>query len=153
MRIIARRDLRDPDGESLRLTLEAAWEPRLKPISLKQRMADLRVVDENGNSLTLDESRAELEVPAGGGTTVEFDVPMRLPPRDVKRIASLKGRLLAMVPGKIETFTFENLTEAKNVEKRIAGVTVTFDRLRKNNETRQHGTQAPVNGGLYIILL
>ena len=41
------------------------------------------------------------------------------------------------VPGKVQTFTFSDLTTAKNVEKRIAGVTVTLNQVRKNNEVWQ----------------
>lgn len=132
LRIIAIRDFRQRDGESLRLTLSVAWEPRLKPISLRQRMADLKATDENGDPLAVDESQAELEVPAGNDTSVELTLPLKLPPREVKRIASLKGKLLAIVPGKVETFTFDKLMDAKNVEKRIAGVTVTLEQARKN---------------------
>lgn len=132
IRVIARRDLREPGSGSLLFTLEVAWEPRLKPISLRQRMADLEVVDENGNPLTPARSPAELEVPAGDDTAVELTLPMALPPRSVKRIASVRGTLMAMIPGKIETFTFDDLLNAKNVEKRAAGVTVTLHQVRKN---------------------
>ena len=53
---------------------------------------------------------------------------------EVKEIARFKGSLQAMVPGKIETFRFADLLTAKNVEKRIAGVTVTLEQVRKNND-------------------
>jgi hypothetical protein len=132
IRVVAVRELRDPHGQSLRLQLSVAWEPRLKPIGLKQRMADLKAVDENGNPLAVDDAQAELDVPAGKETAVELTLPLKLPPREVKRIASLKGKLLAMLPGKIETFSFEGLTKAKNVEKRVAGVTVTLEQVRQN---------------------
>ena len=39
-----------------------------------------------------------------------------------------------MIPGRIETFRFDKLAKAKNVEKRIAGVTVTLEQASKNNE-------------------
>ena len=41
---------------------------------------------------------------------------------------------MAMIPGRIETFRFTKLAGAKNVEQRIAGVTVTLEEVRKNNE-------------------
>ncbi len=144
IRVVAIRDLRRPfgggassptdgrDGQSLRLVLSVAWEPRLKPISLKQRMADLKVIDENGNPLAVDDSQAELEVPAGDETSVQLTIPLKLPPREVKQIASLKGKLMVMLPGKVETFSFGELTTAKNVEKRTAGVTVTLEQVRRN---------------------
>ncbi|MBN2474793.1 MAG: hypothetical protein JXB62_09305 [Pirellulales bacterium] len=132
LRIVARREFREPDGQSLQLTLFVEWEPRLKPISLKQKMADVKAIDENGDALAVDDPEAELEVPSVGATSVELILPLKLPPRDVKQIASLKGKLAAMVPGKIETFTFSDLTTAKNVEQRIAGVIVTLEQARKN---------------------
>ena len=39
-----------------------------------------------------------------------------------------------MAPGKIETFSFRDLLAAKNVVQRIAGVTVTLEQVRKNND-------------------
>ncbi len=132
LRIIAVRELQPPQSESLRLVLSVGWEPRLKPIGLRQRMADLKVLDEHGKPLAVDDTQAELEVPARGQTSAELILLLKLPPREVKQIASLKGRLAAMLPGKIETFRFGDLTTAKKVEKRIAGVTVTLEQVRQN---------------------
>ena len=44
---------------------------------------------------------------------MKLDLPLRLPPRDVERIASLKGKLIAMIPGKIEIFRFRKLAGAR----------------------------------------
>jgi hypothetical protein len=117
------------------LNVETVWEPRLRIIGLTQRMADVKAVDEKGNSLPVADAEAQLDVPTSGeAAAVKLDLPLRLPSRDVRRIASLKGKLQAMIPGKIETFRFDKLAKAKNVEKRIAGVTVTLEEVRKNNE-------------------
>jgi len=133
--ILAQRDLREPDNTSLRLKMEIAWEPRLSPISLKQKMAQLKAVDDGGKPLAVEDAAAELEASAGrGAAAVEMILPWKLPPRSVSRIASLSGTLTAMIPGRVETFSFENLAGAKGVEKRIAGVTVILEQARKNNE-------------------
>ena len=135
--VVARRDLRQAGRRSLVVTLEAAWEPRLRIISLMQRMADVRAVDERGNPLPVADRAAQLEVPISGeAPAVKLDLPLRLPPRDVQQIASLKGKLLATIPGKIETFRFDKLADAKNVEQRIAGVTVTLEQVRKSRDRR-----------------
>ena len=132
--IRAQRGLRDPGAKLMQLRMEVAWEPRLKPISLRQRMADLKAVDGNGNPLAFDQRRTELEASAGDGSiAVELLLPMKLPPREVKQIATLKGTMTAMIPGRVETFRFADLMAAKNVEKRIAGVTVTLDEVRKKD--------------------
>jgi hypothetical protein len=134
VRIFASRDLRDPANGTLMLVVDVAWEPRLRPMGLKQRMADVTAVDENGKTLAVDDRKAEVEsLVQTDATAVELELPLALPPRHVGEIASFKGNLQAMVPGKIETFTFSDLLTAKNVEKRIAGVTVTLEQVRQNS--------------------
>jgi hypothetical protein len=131
--VTARRDLRMPAEQLLQVTLEVSWEPRLSPIALKQTLDEtMKVVDEDGNPLELDSVGAELEAPiTAGATAIQLNLPLVLPARDVKRIASLKGRLTALLPGRIESFRFTDLVEAKNDPKRIAEATVTVDQVTK----------------------
>jgi hypothetical protein len=131
--IQARRDLRKGVG-SLVLAVETLWEPRLRMIGLSQRLADVTAVDENGRPLPVTNNQIQLEIPTGTTPAVKIDLPFQLPSRDVRKIASLKVRLQAMVPGRIETFRFDKLADAKKVEKRIAGVTVTLEKVEKNND-------------------
>ncbi len=134
IRVLAQRDLRAADGGSLRLTVEATWEPRLSPISLQQPMNTVEALDEKGNPIAVDQQKAAIEVPVSPlATAVEIVLPFELPSREVNKIARLSGNLRALVPGNIETFRFDDLTEAKNVEKRVAGVTVRLEQVRKNN--------------------
>lgn len=131
--IQAVRDLRNPGNQSLRLTLEVSWEPRLAPVSLLQRMGDLEVTDENGHPLAVEAQEAVSEVNViPDSTTVPLEIPLKLPPRNISRIARLKGTLTALLPGKVETFRFDDLENAKEVEKRVGGVTVMLERVRKN---------------------
>ncbi|MEN6459235.1 MAG: hypothetical protein ABFC63_09920 [Thermoguttaceae bacterium] len=132
--VLARRDLRLKAAGLLTLGVEIAWEPRLRIIGLTQRMADVRALDDHGRTLAAIDSQAVLELPiSGNGSAVKLDLPLRLPPRGVQRISSLRGTLAAMIPGKTETFRFDKLSAAKNVEKRIAGVTVTLEEVAKSN--------------------
>ncbi len=131
--LIARRDLRDPDSDSLRLTLEVAWEPRVSPIVLQLPLESIQAVDENGQTIPVDTGPAQLEIPAEMGIpATEIQVPLKLPDRQSRKIASLQGRLQALVPGRVQEFTFEDLKDAKAVEQRAAGVTVTLEQVRKN---------------------
>lgn len=133
--VVAKRDLRDTSGQALRVTLEVSWEPRLKPISIMQRLADLKAVDENGNSLQIDSARGKLEVmPVEDSSAAQLTLPLVLPSRDVKRIAKLTGKIEPTIPGKKELFRFDDLTKAKNVEKRLAGTKVTLEEARRNNQ-------------------
>ncbi|NQT17809.1 MAG: hypothetical protein HQ582_33955 [Planctomycetes bacterium] len=133
--IRAQRDLRDPTSGSLRLTLEVSWEPRLAPVTILQRMADVEAFDENGESLPIDGPEAVSEVFVTPNSVAgQLDIPLELPPRDVKQIARLKGTLNVLLPSEVATFRFGNLEEAKLDEKRIAGVTVVLVQARKNRK-------------------
>jgi hypothetical protein len=135
VRLLAQRDMADPKASWLRLVVEATWEPRLKPITLTQKISDVEAVDDRSRPLKVESAEAEIEVPVDGlKSAVELTLPFALPPRDAKEIARLKGKLTAMIAGRVEEFRFDNLMKAKNVEKRQAGVTVTLEQVRQNNE-------------------
>ena len=135
IRVEAVRDLRNPMGETLSLWLEISWEPRIAPISLQFPLDQIKAVDQGGNPLPIDAKQAKLEVPGDSETmATELRIPFELPSRDVKKIARLEGTLKTLLQGKVETFRFEDLPEAKNVEKRTAGVTVTLQQVRKNSD-------------------
>jgi hypothetical protein len=132
--VVARRDLRQTDGGSLTVAVEAAWEPRLRIISLAQPMAEVIATDERGQPLPVADRAAQPEVSVGGDVpAVKLELPLELPPRGVERIASLKGKVLATIPGRTETFRFGQLAEAKSVARRLAGVTVTLEQVRRSS--------------------
>jgi hypothetical protein len=135
VRLESRRDLRNPGVNALQLTISVSWEPRTKPISLRQTLANLTITADEGGSLSINSMRGALTASTETGVSaVDIILPIDLPSRDVKRISSLKGTLTAMIPGSIETFIFDDLVDARDVEHRNAGVTVTLERVRKNVE-------------------
>jgi hypothetical protein len=126
-------DLRRAGPQVLTVNLEIAWEPRVRPISIQQPLADVTAVDDRGRALALLNPRAVLEATVSGtASAVEIGLPLVLPPRDTKQIAALKGRLRAVMPGPVETFRFDEPAKAVKVEKRIASTTVTLERARSN---------------------
>ncbi len=134
LEIQAQRNLRNPERKSLKLQLGIGWEPRLQPIALSQPAVDLVAVDENGNRLPPAEPEAVLDVEVPTGTQgTELVLPFALPPRDVTHIASLQGKLRALVPGRQAEFRFDDLAHADGKTQRRGGVQVTVDAVRKNN--------------------
>ena len=125
---------------TLKVTLEIAWEPRLSPIAFVQTLKELEAIDDQGQKLQVDVQDATLEAPVpGGGTAVEMLLPFVPPPRSAKTIASLKGTLTALLPGKVEAFEFDHLDQAAKPQfqplaKKQSGATVTLEQVRKNNE-------------------
>ncbi len=134
MELLAKRNLRNSEDRRLQLMVEVAWEPRLDPITIQQRLSDIKAIDDAGNAVELEDSQSVLEPQIlPGDLTTEMLIPLKLPERGVKEIASLKGKLTAMVPGRVETFRFADLA-GRGVEQRKAGVAVILDQVRRNNE-------------------
>jgi hypothetical protein len=134
LEVQTQRNLRQPARKGLRLQLEASWEPRLQPIALSQPAADLAATDDTGRPLAPAQPQAVFDVEVSRGTqAAEIILPFELPPRDVKQIASLRGKLKALVPGQRARFKFGDLAAAAGKSQRIGGVQVTVDAVRKNN--------------------
>lgn len=135
IRVDAHRQLRNPTGRGLTVTIEIAWEPRLRPIGLTQPLADVRAFGPNDQPIVPRNAEAELTPSVPGGTTaIELQLPFALPPRSVEKIARLEGQLIALVPGKTETFRFDRLTAATPREKQQGSVMVALDSVRKNRD-------------------
>ena len=133
--VTAKRELRSSSPPALQVAMEVAWEPRLQPIAVKERMADITVLDSSGGSLAADDPQAEKEAfPRLGTSAVEIDVSLAMPARPIREIASLAGSLRVMLLGKVETFRFGDLLKPKQ-EKRIAAATVTLDEVRRNGDS------------------
>jgi hypothetical protein len=135
LEIEAQRNRRQPAGNSLKLQLEIAWEPRLRPIAISQPVADVAATTDAGVPLAVKNAQAVLDVEVPGGTqAAEIILPFELPPRDADRITKLSGKLRALVPGRQVHFRFDDLAHAKGKTQRRGGVQVTLDNVRKNNE-------------------
>lgn len=133
LRVQAIRDLRNPANHSLRLALELAWEPRVSPILLQIPLAELQATGESGQLLEVGTPRASLEVPVESSLpAAEVQLPLVLPDRSVAKIGALQGLVSALLPGRVETFEFADLPNARNVEQSRAGVSVIVEQVRKN---------------------
>jgi hypothetical protein len=134
-KIEATRDLKNSAMHALRLTMDAVWEPRVTPIVIEVPLADVSAKDENGESVGINSSEGTLEVPVeSNGAAAEIEIPLDAPSRDVKKLSSLKGKLIAVLLGKVETFEFADLDKAKAAELERGGVTVTVESCRKNGD-------------------
>lgn len=132
---IARRDLRDPDSHTLELMVSASWEPRLQPIFVMRLAEGMEAADEDGEPIEFSMAGEELEFPVDSDMrSIDMPIQFIAPARSVHRVASLKGKLTVLLPGKLEKFRFTNLAKAKRVERRKAAVTVVLDEVGKNNE-------------------
>lgn len=140
-RFEAVRDLRSDKMQSLKFYMEATWEPRLQPFAILQPLGQVSAVGDDGDAIAVAGADAEPEATIREGiSAAELEIPLSLPKRSTEKIRSLKGKLLALVPGPVEDFRFRTPNVAaknappKRVEQRKAGATVTIDQVRRNNE-------------------
>ena len=134
-KIEATRDLKQSQMHALRLTVDALWEPRVRPIVIEVPLADISAKDDSGNDIGIDKSEGTLEVPVeGNGAAVEIEFPLEAPARSVKSLASLRGKATAVVLGKVEAFEFADIDKAKSAEQERGGVTVLVENCRKNGD-------------------
>jgi hypothetical protein len=143
--VLARRSLRASERQLMQLSLEVAWEPRLSPINVRLPLADLKVIDDQGAPIPVGgEGTSESDV-TPGTFGKELTVPLTLPGRDVKKIASLKGNMEVMVPGRTATFKFEKLKRGDaDLKTPLArqghsGVQVVLHRIVQNGDVWQVG--------------
>ena len=141
----ALRELRSPEGRSLKLYLNVAWEPRLMPVAIRQPLGEIKAIGTGDVAIDVVGQEGEPEASLSDeSSSAELEIPLQLPPRSVEKITSLKGKLQIMVPGPMQTFRFEKLpivgegpkanAKVAKVEQRKAGVTVIVDQVRKNND-------------------
>lgn len=133
--LLAQRNLTAAGPGSLKLTVQVAWEPRLRPIVLQLPLAEVKALDDRGTAIAVENPEGELERAVDPtGSAVEFQIPLVNPPRTAQSVASIKGKLKALLPGKIETFEFAGLKDTKKVEQHRAGVTVAVDEVRQDGD-------------------
>lgn len=143
-RVDAVRDLNRKEGGVLRLGLHIAWEPRLRPIVIDLPGNELKITDDFLGEIAPANPEAEMSSEVQADVNgVEFDLPLQLPARNAQKLATVQGKLIALVPGRVENFEFAlpKLDPKKKVElpmeKRSGGVTVQIFDWSKNVETYQ----------------
>lgn len=130
--IVAERDLRNPEADTLRMNVEVVWEPRVLPILIRQDLEDISITTDNEEEVSVT-STGTIQLPVQSGVaSLDMRLPLGLPSRDAKKIASFKGKFTALIPGGDVEFEFDDLT-AKNVQQRKGGLTVVLDQIRNNN--------------------
>jgi hypothetical protein len=137
-RVEAFSDLRNPALRGMRVTLVVSWESRVAPIAIRQPLDRILALDNRGAILSVNPSMGALNLSAESGiSSVELAIPFELPERGAQKISRMSGTLAALVPGRMETFEFPDVQSSRDVTQARAGVTVTFEQMRKNMELHE----------------
>jgi hypothetical protein len=137
-RVTAIRSPASAEPGELRVELEVAWEPRLKPLFLTSRMSKVEARDDQG--ATIEPGNAELAAeipPQGKSCRAEVVLPFIAPPRASQSIKTLKGTFEVLIPAEHHTFRFAKLDDSGKQEQKAAAVTVSIEEPRKNGDLVQ----------------
>jgi hypothetical protein len=132
-RVSSFRNLRAEDQQGFEVDMEISWEPRLRPVALSQAADGLSATSDAGEDVppTARNAAFNIEAPADSHAA-EVSVPMQLPSRGAKQLASLKGQMSALIPGRVAELKFENLAAAKDEVQEVGGIRVTLGRAAQN---------------------
>ncbi|MEM6329209.1 MAG: hypothetical protein AAF790_03055 [Planctomycetota bacterium] len=134
-RVTAARNLRRVSGESLAVQLELSWEPRVAPIALSLPLGGVQIENEDGQRLSLAQPERTLDVEVDpGGQTTEMTLPLLLPDRQTSLIASLRGALQAIMPGREAEFRFTGLAAGGPLQQKQGAALVSVEQVRKAGE-------------------
>ena len=92
------------------------------------------MTNEDGEAIEIDGRLGSISTDVNSAiAATELEFPLVLPDRDVKKIASLEGKLSVMVPDRVEKFTFGKLSQADDDEQKRGSATIILQTVRKNN--------------------
>lgn len=137
-RVTTTRSPTSAEPGELRVELEVAWEPRLRPLFLTSKMSKVTAVDDKGQTIEPGNRELATEIPPQGKSCrAEIALAFQAPPRSVQAIKTLEGTLEVLVPAEMHPFRFTKLNEGGKQEQKAAAVTVTIEEPRKNNDLIQ----------------
>jgi hypothetical protein len=115
------------------VALEITWEPRLKPLLFTQSVGDLQLLADEKTPVAIMEGLTELTTEASAESyTINLNVPLQLPGKQLSTISLLKGKIKALVATRTAEFRFDELDKSSNVEKSDGGVGITLSGSREN---------------------
>lgn len=120
------------DGQ-VDISLQVAWEPRLKPIFIELPMNTMKLSVEGNADLSSTNPEAKPEIPVNSeGAAAQIDLQFPRPPRTAQKIDKLTGEFVVAVPSEKHKYVFEKFGNGKRQSEKFGEVTVTMESARRN---------------------
>jgi hypothetical protein len=109
------------------IRIETAWEPRLRPMLLKLKADEMKIVDDRKKDVKPQVAAESDEVVIRPeNPSAEINLNLEAPERDAKKIASLLVKAEVTIPAGIKTFKFPSLAQ-KDVTVKQGDVRLTLE--------------------------
>jgi hypothetical protein len=125
------------DAHTCVITLEVAWEPRFQPLLMETQPDSMEIRDDKGRTIDVPEG-GKGKGAVGHRNVGEVQVRIPAPQRTANNLAIFKGKLSAVGPTEMVTFTFDKLDKIQKREQARKltqkGVTVHLRELRPEQD-------------------
>ena len=135
-RIDSSRSFTSPQLNHGSLTIKMHWEPRIAPIAIDVPLNKFKIIDEFDKTYLAEDPQVVLPgMVTQSIPELEFPIRTALFDRQVEQLKTVQGVVRAVLPGRIETFKFKDVTaQAEGTSQTKAGATVTYLGARPNEE-------------------
>jgi hypothetical protein len=107
--------------------IEAAWEPRIRPMLLKLNYEKLKITDDKQREVKAQvEAESDEVVIRPENPVAPINLNLIAPERDAKKLSSVRLEAEVTIPAGIKVFKFPSLAQ-KNVSAKQGDVSVTFE--------------------------
>jgi hypothetical protein len=108
------------------IQLDAAWEPRLRPMLLKLKADEIKIVDDHGKEVKAQvEMESDEVVVRPENPVAEINLNLQAPERGAGKLKSLAVKAEVTIPAGIRVFRFPSLSQ-ENVTVKQGDVSVTL---------------------------
>jgi hypothetical protein len=129
------------------IELDAAWEPRLRPMLLKLQAEELKVVDDRGKEVKPQMNMASDEIVVRPENPVaEINLNLQAPDRAASKIKSLRVKAELTIPAGIKVFRFPSLAQ-QNTTVKQGDVSVTYQDTEIDEQTWKVHVELSYPGG------
>ena len=132
----ASRSFTLPQLDSLRIGVQIAWEPRLRPLSMTLDRESLSAICDNGVVLEILPGSNNDIVP-GPSIATEFEITLRLPPRDSQEIERLNGNLEIELASSPVEVRFTSLQGELPISRQVGDLVASVEATRTNGPVVQ----------------
>lgn len=136
VQVSASKNLLQPNLDYCNVRIRLRWEPRISPISIDMPANSIKVIDEFDQVIKVSNPDAVFSGTVNSDVPeLEFSIPLQSIDRQVETLKSITAELKTILPGRIETFKFQNIGRLeKGTVQSKAGVSVGFEGINKNED-------------------
>lgn len=129
------RDLSSDTPGRMTVSVQMAWEPLATPIFMNVPAKTIRAILDNESQLSAINPLANPELtPVEGTLATELSLQFAAPARDCEQIKEMSLEVVALLPGSLQTFRFEELEAKEEIKLKHGDLTIALEPIRKSGE-------------------